>query len=199
MTTYTKTILIIAGLFLIPAILISQNYTSADNTELSAGTVSTPTIQPSTSDIIIDTPTTDPDPTAPDVIVPNTFLFFDINTFFGIDSWSEIIPDINIPNDTTTPNNTTPSVTVASLLETWQDIKDKPIGVNIDEDKQSELFEERKQIFDDWFETEWNFPCYELWWWCIDRPGWSKPLAYNLVKFDFSYDWAWDQFAKDHL
>lgn len=221
MTTYTKTILIIAGLILIPAVLISQKYTSADYINLSVGTNSSsnttsPTLNTDASNNITipnlnldDTSISVPDIiTTPDVIIPpsNTFLFFDTNIFPGIDSWDQIIPNIIIPDtppedplDTSIP----PTVTTVSLFEAWQDIKDKPIGVFVDEDKKAEIFEERKQVFDAWFEEEWQkmtdpiSACDS--WWCIDPPAWVKTTAYNLQKFDFSYDWAWDQFVKDNL
>ena len=224
MTNYTKTILIIAGLILIPAIFISQNYTSADYINLSTGIKSNPTLDAENTDTtnpIIDNTNTNSDDTPasfPGIDIniddnqtpPSTFLFFDASTFPSfpsIDSWSKIIPDITppdiIPPTSPTDINGDQIITVASLFEAWQDIKDKPIGVIINEDEQAKIFEERKQIFDAWFEKEWQkiidpmTSCDN--WWCIDPPAWIKTTAYNLQKFDFSYDWAWNQFSQDHL
>lgn len=230
MTTYTKTILIIAGLFLIPAILISQKYTSADiinfSTDMSSNPSSpVPTIDDSNnSSEDISSPEVVISPSASDADIPasfpgidiniddnqaplSTFLFFDANTFPSIDSWSKLIPDITppgiIPPILPTDTNGDQIITVTSLFEAWQDIKDKPIGVITNEDEQAKVFEERKQIFDAWFEKEWQAITDPITscdnWWCIDPPTWTKTITYNLQKFDFSYDWAWNQFSKDHL
>ncbi len=229
MTTYTKIVLAIAGLILIPAVLINQNYISADYFNLSAGTSSiTPNLPTSTGSGNINTTTpnnniTTPGPDDPATSFPNiivtpddpeplidTFLFFDINIFSGLSDLIKIIPIIGIPlpPDTSPPippidTDNTQVVTITSLYESWQEIKDKPIGVVVDEDIKTKIFEERKQIFDAWFEKEWQkitdpiTGCDD--WWCIDTPDWVKNTAYNLTKFDFSYDWAWDQFIKDNL
>jgi len=219
MTTYTKTILIIAGLILIPAVFISQNYTSADYINLSTGIKSNPVLDAKNTNtinpIIDNTNTNDTPASFPGIDIniddnqtpPSTFLFFDASTFPSIDSWSKIIPDITpsdiIPSIPPIDTNGDQIITVASLFEAWQDIKDKPIGVITNEDEQAKVFEERKQIFDAWFEKEWQAITDSITscdnWWCIDPPTWTKTTAYNLQKFDFSYDWAWNQFSKDHF
>jgi len=196
---YTKILLIIAGLILIPAIFISKNFTSAYTGMISTSPGATTNQLPSA---VITNDTQD-----------QIFLFMNISDFPVLDSWAKIFPEINIdvepdididePPDIPPVTDDEPKpIATASLWETWQEIKDQPIGVDIDDEKQKQIFETRKKVFDNWFETTWQeqetqaADCQQ--WWCITPPTWVKTTAYNLWKFDFSQDWAWDQFAKDH-
>jgi len=224
MSAYTKTLLIIAGLILIPAILLNNNFVSAQwfstNNITSNSTPKLPDIE-TLPDIKNDdnqlTPDENQDLSSPDTKInsslnqnsTNNFPFIDTSDFPSLDDWGQIllpntlidnstpdIPDIAEHNQSSSPN-------LASRWEQWQKIANQPIGVDVDTQEKAKIFQERKQVFDSWFKQEWQHreaqeaQCQQ--WWCITTPNWAKDLSYALWKFDFSADWAWNQFEKDHM
>lgn len=187
--------LAIAGLVIIPAIFISRDYTAALEPMISIGTSpeATESLLPGTE---ISTDTQE-----------QIFTFINTPDLPVLDDWATIFPNIGIgpgivddvidePDvDTDIPDNVTPDqpqeITIASLWNTWQEIKNQPIGVDIDTEQQQQTYDARKQIFDIWFEADWQNRNSNL-------PNWIKTVAYNMWEFDFSQDWAWNQFLQDH-
>lgn len=220
MNTTSKLMIILGGLILIPAILLSNNLVSAQwFSTINSTSNSIPELSDTKKSFDTETdnsqPVSDKNQALPsfdteiDTFPSQNFInnFPFIDSFPSLDNWQQIFPpNITIDNNQDipdVPDYSQPPSNLTGWFEQWQKIANQPIGVAIDTQKKARIFQERKQVFDSWFEQEWQrreiqeTQCQQ--WWCITTPNWAKDLSYTLWKFDFSIDWAWNQFKKDHL
>lgn len=138
----------------------------------------------------IDTGTTNDLPTLqPPATIPILYGFIE-DTIGWIEGISQLIDYItppiyilpDLPKDEVLPPTPKELSRWQGFIKYWREIKEKG------EQEKTIAFQERKEIFDAWFNK------------MIQEKTLIVPSAwlYTLLKFDFSYDWAWAQFERDH-